>query len=56
MEVFVAGGDLTYDQIDFRRLLLITTEDGEIELQPTAVRDHERGSRVPLLIEGYVVD
>ena len=53
LEVLLSGGDRTYDAIDFRRLLLVRTEDGDLEIQPTAVRDHPRGSQVPLLVEGY---
>lgn len=55
IELFLTGGDATYDLIDFRRLLLVATEDGQVEIQPRAVRDHERGSQTPLLIEGYVI-
>ena len=55
LEVLLTGGNATYDAIDFRRLLLVRTEDGDLEMQPTAVRDHPRGSQVPLLVEGYSI-
>lgn len=49
-EVLLTGGDETYRAINFRRTILIQGEDAPLEVQPTAVKDHEFGSRVPLLI------
>ncbi|MEL6140790.1 MAG: hypothetical protein AAFU67_04150 [Bacteroidota bacterium] len=53
--VLLAGGDETYDEIDFRRTIIIQGRFGPIELQVTAVRDHPRGSCVPLLVEGRII-
>lgn len=49
-EILLTGGDGTYRVINFRRTLLIEGEDTALEVQPTAVKDHEFGSRVPLLV------
>ena len=51
----IAGGDVSYDEIDFRRTLIIQGPTGDIEIQPTAVRDHPRGTNVPLAIEARVI-
>jgi hypothetical protein len=55
VEVQLLGGDQTYDAIDFRTPLLIATQEGDLLIQPTAVRDHARGSATPLQVEGYVI-
>ena len=49
-EILLTGGDGTYRAINFRRTILIQGEDAPLEVQPLAVKDHEFGSRVPLLI------
>jgi hypothetical protein len=55
VEILLNGGDQTYDAIDFRRLILIRHGGSDILIQPTAVRDHPRGSRLPVLVEGHVI-
>ena len=52
VSVLLTGGDATYDLITFRKTLLVKGATGDYELQPSAVRDHARGSGVALLIEG----
>ena len=57
VEVLLLGGDVTYDALTFRRPILIGTAlQGDIEVWPGAVRDHERGSDAPLLLEGGPVN
>lgn len=53
--LLLTGGDDTYRAIDFRHTVLIRDEDSDLEMQPTAVRDHVAGSRVPLLVEARIV-
>lgn len=53
--VLLTGGDETYDAIDFRRTLLIDAGNATWEVQPTAVRDHPRGSDVAVLVEARIV-
>jgi hypothetical protein len=53
--LLITGGDRVYKQIDFRRTILVSDQDSDLEMQPTAVKDHPAGSRVPLLVEARVV-
>jgi hypothetical protein len=53
-KLLITGGDNSYSEIDFRRTILVRDQDSDLEMQPTAVRDHLAGSRTPLLVEARI--
>lgn len=54
VSVLLSGGDVTYNNVNFRRALIVQGETGPYELKPVAVRDHPRGQDVAVLVEGKV--
>lgn len=54
-QLLLTGGNETYRVIDFRKTILVRDRDSDLEMTPTAVRDHLVGSRVPLLINARIV-